>query len=138
MHLVFVYGTLKDGFVNSEVNTGTRVPGEFVTAVPYPLYLVGEWFLPWLVDAPGEGHPVAGQLFRVDAAGVARMDVLERIGEAGWYRRGTVRVQPREGVGEEVEAMVYFGCASVLGGGAVRLGPLPEYTREHELRYGVE
>jgi gamma-glutamylcyclotransferase (GGCT)/AIG2-like uncharacterized protein YtfP len=39
-HLVFVFGTLKEGFPNFTVNRGVRVPGSFSTCSAYPLYLV--------------------------------------------------------------------------------------------------
>lgn len=135
--LVFVYGTLKEGFSNFEVNTGVRVPGEFVTVARYPLYLLGPLVLPWLVDAPGEGHHVVGQVFRVDAAGLARMDALERIDDPGWYRRGTVRVHRRtEPPTAAITAMVYFGSDPALHPGAIHLGPIAEYTRLHDLQHG--
>ena len=38
---LFVYGSLKEGFPNFHVNQGRRVPGEFRTVRPHPLYLVG-------------------------------------------------------------------------------------------------
>jgi hypothetical protein len=41
-HLVFIFGTLKEGFPNFGINRGTRVPGEFKTCAAYSLYLVGE------------------------------------------------------------------------------------------------
>lgn len=134
--LVFVYGTLKEGFGNFAVNSGTRVPGEFVTVVPYPLYVLGPLFLPWLVDAPGRGHPVVGQLFEVDAAGLARMDALEQVDEPGWYRRAPVRVRPRGDAGAAgTTAMAYFGDESALRTQVVHLGPIAEYTRLHDERY---
>ena len=67
-HLVFVFGTLKEGFPNFGVNRGARVPGEFRTCAAYPLYLVGERHSPWLVEAPHTGFRVTGQVFRVARA----------------------------------------------------------------------
>src|SRR5688572_24027904 len=58
MRRVFVYGTLKEGFPNFGANTGTRVPGVFVTKERYPLYLVGERHSPWMINSPGEGKQV--------------------------------------------------------------------------------
>lgn len=49
-HLVFVFGTLKEGFPNFATNKGVRRGGDFVTASRYPLYLVGERCSPWLID----------------------------------------------------------------------------------------
>ncbi len=136
-NLVFVYGTLKEGFSNFEVNSGVRVPGEFVTVERYPLYVLGPLFLPWLVDAPGEGHHVIGQLFEVDAAGLARMDRLERIDESHWYRRGSVLVHRRTGSPtDSTTAMVYFGSEFALRSETVHFGPIAEYTRLHDTQNG--
>jgi gamma-glutamylcyclotransferase (GGCT)/AIG2-like uncharacterized protein YtfP len=48
LHRIFVYGTLKEGFRNHHVNLGTRLPGDFMTEQPFPLYVIGEFGLPWL------------------------------------------------------------------------------------------
>ena len=58
--LVFVFGTLKQGFPNFATNKGARVAGDFMTVERYPLYLVGERYSPWLVDAAGKGERVVG------------------------------------------------------------------------------
>jgi gamma-glutamylaminecyclotransferase len=131
---VFVYGTLKQGFRNFHVNRGRRVAGDFVTALPFALYVIGEFGLPWLVAAPEGGQPVAGQVFEVDAATLADMDALERIDEPGWYRRTTIAVQPRGG-GPTIEALVYLGSPSRLSSEVVHFGPLPEYLPEHQTRF---
>ena len=51
MHLLFVYGSLKEGFPNFHVNKGRRVPGTYRTVQPYPLFLANGQ-LPCLLDAP--------------------------------------------------------------------------------------
>ena len=134
--LVFVYGTLKHGFRNAHVNTGVRVPGEFVSVEPYPLYVIGPARLPWLVCSPGQGEPVVGQLYEVSPAGLRRMDALERITEPDWYARGEIRVRPRDEPGAASRiAMVYFGSAARLQTEVVHLGPLAEYTLDLAARY---
>lgn len=134
MTRVFVYGTLKEGFRNFHVNRGLRVPGDFVTVEPFELYVIGESGLPWLVQAPGRGQPVSGQVFEIDDQTLADMDRLERIDEPGWYLRRTLRVQPKSG-GETVEAMAYLGNAERLASEAVHAGPLDEYQPEHQVLY---
>ncbi len=52
MEHVFVYGTLKEGFPNFEINRGVRLPGTFIMAERYPLYLVGERCVPWMILQP--------------------------------------------------------------------------------------
>jgi gamma-glutamylaminecyclotransferase len=133
---VFVYGTLKQGFRNAHVNTGVRVPGEFVSVEPYPLYVIGPSQLPWLVCSPGQGEPVVGQLYEVSPEGLQRMDALERITEPDWYARGEIWVRPRAEPGAAPRrAMVYFGSASRLQTEVVHLGPLAEYTLDLAARY---
>ncbi|HET9978523.1 MAG TPA: GNAT family N-acetyltransferase [Burkholderiaceae bacterium] len=133
-HRVFVYGTLKEGFRNFHVNRGARVGGAFVTVQPYPLHVIGEFGLPWLVHAPGAGHAVRGQLFDVDEATLAAMDGLERIHDAQWYTRRALKVRPVEG-GAELRALAYFGDAERAARETVHHGPLPEYLPEHQVLY---
>jgi len=127
--LVFVYGTLKEGFPNFHVNLGSRVPGEFETVQAYPLYIVGDSRVPWLLDRPGEGQPVAGELYRVDGPGLARMDELEQVDEPGWYARRSIAVRPRgRPDGEGAKAFVYFGSQARLADTTIHEGPIAEYT----------
>jgi gamma-glutamylaminecyclotransferase len=135
-HAVFVYGTLKQGFRNFHVNHGQRVPGEFVTVQPHALLIVGEYWLPWLLQTdtdPGEGQPVIGQLYTVDDAGLAAMDKLEQIDEAGWYERRRIAVRARHDAQAAVlQPWVYFGSREGLAAGGQRLGPVAEFTLAHQ------
>lgn len=135
-HLVFVYGTLKEGFPNFHVNHGRRIGGDFVTTTPHRLLVIGEAGLPWLLpqDGHAQARPVTGQLYAVDDAGLARMDVLEQIDEAGWYLRRRIAVQPAEG-GAALEAWVYFGDPARVALEPLRHGPLAVYTPEHARCY---
>lgn len=135
-HLVFVYGTLKQGFANFHVNAGLRVEGEFETVESFPLYVVGPYCIPWLVDRAGEGQRVAGQLFEVDADGLARMDMLERLGEPGWYTRRGIAVRARHGAaGPLHEALVYFGAAELPDAEIVHAAGLAEFLPSHDGLY---
>lgn len=127
-HLIFVFGTLKEGFRNFHVNRARRVGGDVVTAQPYPLYIIGPMCLPWLLDRPGEGVPVVGQLFEVDDETLAAMDRLERIDDPQWYLRGRIQVQPHLGGGAPLQAWVYFGGEPGFAGAVQHAGPIPEYT----------
>jgi gamma-glutamylaminecyclotransferase len=132
-HQVFVYGTLKQGFRNFHINHGQRVPGEFVTVQPHALLIVGEYWLPWLLQESAEGHPVIGQLYTVDDAGLAAMDRLEQIDEAGWYERRRIAVRPRgDAQAAVLQAWVYFGSREGLAAGGQRGGPIAEYTLAHQ------
>jgi gamma-glutamylaminecyclotransferase len=133
---VFVYGTLRRGHVNHAVNMGRRLPGTYETGVAYPLYLAGPRRLPWLIDRPGEGLIVRGELYEVDGAGLARMDALERIDEPGWYRRAAIVLRACGGpAGRRVDAEVYFGDPDRWPPQALHAGPIAEFTaalaREH-------
>src|ERR1700752_159350 len=92
-HLVFVFGTLKEGFPNFATNRGVRVAGSFRTCAAYPLYLVGERHVPWLINTPGTGVRVSGEIFRVDGAALAAMDKLERVSEADGYSRVVLEIE---------------------------------------------
>jgi gamma-glutamylaminecyclotransferase len=131
---VFVFGTLKQGFPNFHVNRGRRIAGEFVTVDAYPLYLVGERRSPWMLDEPGAGSRVRGQVFEVDAAALAQMDVLERVGEPDGYRR--VRIGVAGPAAAALDVFVYLKNPAEfppMAEGAI--GPLAEYTLEHAALY---
>jgi gamma-glutamylaminecyclotransferase len=129
---IFVYGTLKQGYRNAHINQGVRAPGEFFTVERYPLYLIGPMVLPWLVDHPGQGESVMGELYEVDDAALARMDVLERLTEPDWYSRAEIVVRRRDDPqAKPQQALVYFGSAARLPTEVVHLGPVAEYTRAH-------
>ncbi|MEJ8857985.1 gamma-glutamylcyclotransferase family protein [Variovorax robiniae] len=134
MERVFVFGTLKEGFPNFATNEGRRVEGEFVTLERYPMYLVGERHSPWMIDLPGQGHCVAGQLFEVDEAALARMDALERITEPDGYRRLRIRVAKRGEELDAVEAFVYLQ-PTMPAASDIRVGPLDDYSPAHASLY---
>ena len=135
-HLVFVFGTLKEGFPNFDANQGARVPGEFVTVQRFPLHLVGERCSPWLINSPGQGQQVAGQLFQVDPAALEQMDKLERINEPDGYRRLPIEVAPRgASPASRLEAFAYLKEPAQFSLTNARHGPLAEYTLEHAALY---
>ena len=132
--LVFVYGTLKEGLCNADSNAGRRVPGRFVTELAWPLMITARGHWPWLLPRPGEGCRVAGELYEVDAAALARMDALERIDEPEQYLRQRIAVV-RDGDGARLEAWVYFGSEEGFAGHTGHVGPIDEYRLEHQLRH---
>jgi gamma-glutamylaminecyclotransferase len=134
---VFVFGTLKEGFPNFGANKGIRIPGKFVTAQRLPLYLVGERHSPWLVNAPGEGHQVAGQVYQVDLPALEQMDVLERVNEPDGYKRLSIEVvaQGASSSCESMHVFAYLKQPEQFNLSSARLGPLDEYTLEHAALY---
>lgn len=132
MALLFVYGSLKQGFPNFHVNRGRRRPGEFRTRQAYPLMLA-DGTLPCLLPQPGQGERVRGQLFEVDDAALAAMDALERVGLPGGYTRVPIEVEA-DGAGPHAQpltAFVYMQDPARLASGGPHVGPLAEYTAEH-------
>ncbi|XP_030457101.1 putative gamma-glutamylcyclotransferase At3g02910 [Syzygium oleosum] len=131
--LIFTYGTLKRGFPNHPlmedlIRSRDAVPlGPRVTRLPHPLVL-GPFGIPFLVNLPGRGHRVRGELFSVSPRGLSRVDELEGIGR-GHYERLPIEV---EGDGGPAEAEAYFAHASFGEGLWRRRGEvgLSEYTRE--------
>ena len=135
-HVVFVFGTLKEGFPNFGTNGGVRLPGIFITKERYPLYLVGERHSPWLVDKPGEGERVVGQLFEVDQGTLNAMDTLERVSEPDGYRRIVIEVEAKEpGEPRDLTAFAYLKQSEHFVAAEVRQGPFCEYTLEHAALY---
>jgi gamma-glutamylaminecyclotransferase len=133
---VFTYGTLKEGFPNFKVNSGTRVPGEFVTVLRFPLYLIGPRRVPWMVNSPGQGEYVAGQVFEVDETGLRQMDALERIDAPDGYRRMTIEIVERDRPGAAaLTALVYVKLPEQLAVETIRVGPLCEYSPDHAALY---
>ena len=128
-NLIFVFGTLKEGFPNFGTNAGTRVPGKYETVNQYPLYLVGERHSPWMVNALGSGEHVIGQVFRVDINVLARMDALERVSEADGYERILIKVRPLGGnLLDESDVYAYVKHPRHLQGADIKDGPFAEYS----------
>jgi len=133
---VFVYGTLKEGFPNFGTNTGTRIPGVFVTKNRYPLYLVGERHSPWMINTPGEGKQVIGQVFEMKAEVLERIDILQRVSALDGYERIHITVRsPSAEREDELLVHAYLKHPRNLTGAEIMAGPFSEYTVEHAARY---
>jgi gamma-glutamylaminecyclotransferase len=87
-HLIFVYGTLKKGFPNHDryMQSAEKV-GNYRTVENYPLVLIGQRYVPCMINAPGEGEHIEGELYEVDDDCLKRLDALERIKKPDGYRR---------------------------------------------------
>ena len=143
-HLIFVYGTLKEGFPNHFRNPGQRVTGSFRTRQRFPLYVVrlpSENRAPWLVNSPGEGHQVAGQVFEVDGATLAQMDAFEEVHLPTGYVRADVELEPVDGgttVPHTLRAHVYLKRPTELPLCLAIEGPFAEYTSELAVGYWLD
>ncbi len=134
-HLVFVYGTLKRGFPNYAAYLQTaEFLGTCKTEEKYPLVLNGQRYVPCLLDRPGEGCVVAGELFRVDDRGLRRLDGLEAVGRPGGYVRRSISVRMTGGrQSAAMEAFVYLMPPENVT--EVRARGLSVYRREHAVKY---
>ena len=136
MPLLFVYGSLKQGFPNEHINTGRRVAGEYRTHERYALYLLGPGEVPCLVAPPGDGHQVIGELYEVDDDDLRRMDRLERIGEPEGYERVEAAVERFDpSPAAPLRVFVYVKQGRSITASTERIGPLPEYKQEHAVRF---
>ncbi len=130
LHRIFVFGTLQQGHRNFHINRGTLVGDHWVTAQPQPLYVIGRYRLPWLLNRPGQGVPVIGQLYEVDDAILADMDRLERLDDPLWYERRQIAVRPHPGPHDAPSetVWVYFGSEAGFADQTVHAGPIGQYT----------
>lgn len=136
MPLLFTYGSLKQGFANEHVNTGRRVAGSFRTQDKFLMYLLGEGEVPCVLAPGGRGHQIIGELYDTTAEDMARMDRLERIGEADGYERVEITVERVDSPTTEIhKAFVYLKQESSIHAATPRIGPLDEYRQEHAARF---
>lgn len=109
-HRVFVYGTLKQGQPNHHVITGCKegkytLLGQGRTVSKWPLVIASPFNIPYLLDIEGEGHNIVGEVYEVNDALFADLDVLE--GYPGYYDRRPISIKLEKKT-EGVE------CADVL------------------------
>jgi gamma-glutamylaminecyclotransferase len=109
MSLVFVYGTLKRGRSNHSSLSGQTFVGEGRTPPGFRLYELDGY--PGMIPLTGDQDGVTGEVWSVDAAGLASLDLLEGLAE-GLYRRERVPLLPPF-VDQSVEAYLY--ARSVAG-----------------------
>ena len=106
-HRMFVYGTLKRGYPNFDVGmNGTEFVGEYRTVEKYPLVIGAPWFTPNLVDEPGNGHQVRGEVFMATDDAKAFLDHFEACHIPTGYRCVERQVESLDG-SETVTAWVY-------------------------------
>ncbi|GMI88762.1 hypothetical protein like AT3G02910 [Hibiscus trionum] len=115
--LIFTYGTLKQGFSNHVLlqdlmRTGDAVfKGSYQTVEKYPL-VCGPYRVPFLLNMPGSGHRVTGELYAVSARGLSRVDELEGTSKGHYERRPILLIPAGNGNEEEVAAEAYYAHKS--------------------------
>ncbi len=91
---LFVYGTLKRGFCNHRYLEGCQFVAPVSTKKRYPLVAPKKWY-PYLIDAPGEGEQIEGELYETDYKTLRRIDRLEEYPR--YYGRKYIEVVDKEG-----------------------------------------
>jgi gamma-glutamylcyclotransferase (GGCT)/AIG2-like uncharacterized protein YtfP len=106
---VFVYGTLKQGYGNHyRLLRGSEFFGQGTTASKFRMLDAG---FPVLIPDEECGKHVVGEVYRVDAATLARLDQLE--GEGHMYDRKTTTVELAplaNGRAVIKDVDIYIGC----------------------------
>ncbi|EXB99713.1 hypothetical protein L484_023242 [Morus notabilis] len=86
---IFVYGTLKRGFSNHALmrnpisHNDAAFIGTYRTLHAYPPVRDG---VPYLINLPGRGHRIRGELYTVTGAGLEPLDDLEGVAVAHYDR----------------------------------------------------
>jgi len=91
MSLIFVYGTLKRGGSNHHLMAGQQFLGEARTPPGFRLYRLSGH--PGMIEKPDDRDGVTGEVWSVDAACLAQLDILEGLVE-GLYRRVSIKLLP--------------------------------------------
>ena len=89
--LVFVYGTLKRGGTNHAFMSGQVFRGEARTVKGFRHIHLGGY--PGLIPYPQDRDGVAGEVWSVNEACLARLDELEGVNE-GLYSRALITLEP--------------------------------------------
>ncbi|MGX8012798.1 gamma-glutamylcyclotransferase family protein [Mesorhizobium sp. ORM8.1] len=102
---LFVFGTLKHGFaLHDQGLRGAAFLGGYCTAQVYPMVVAGPWYAPTMINTPGAGKRVTGELYVINAEQLAALD--ESVDKPGNYRLD-ISVIPEAG-GSPIRAMVYM------------------------------
>uniref|UniRef100_A0A3B4G4K8 Gamma-glutamylaminecyclotransferase n=1 Tax=Pundamilia nyererei TaxID=303518 RepID=A0A3B4G4K8_9CICH len=99
MTRVFVYGTLKKGQPNNyrmfDSNNGkAEYLGSAFTSQKYPLVITTEDNIPFLLNIPGQGHRVHGEIYKVDDQMLKFLDDFESVPTL--YQRTVVQLEVKE------------------------------------------
>ncbi|XP_005754360.1 gamma-glutamylaminecyclotransferase B-like [Pundamilia nyererei] len=103
MTRVFVYGILKKGQPNNyrmfDNNNGkAEYLGLAFTIQKYPLVITTEYNIPFLLNIPGQGHRVHGEIYKVDDQMLKFLDTFKSVPTL--YQRTVVQLEVKEWVGK--------------------------------------
>lgn len=79
---VFVYGTLKRGepnhhWLTKKDNGFSKYLSNAVSTQKYPLVVGTRYNIPFLLNKPGNGNYVMGEIYEIDDQMMSKLDVLE-------------------------------------------------------------
>ncbi|KAL9648274.1 hypothetical protein ABK040_013893 [Willaertia magna] len=109
-HLVFVYGTLKEGFANYEhkmmkYKSCKLISKQAITLDKFPLMVLGERKIPYLFGVKGIGNNIEGEVYLVDDEHLKELDIFEGC-DTGHYSREIINVRVEDN-SEEISCNVY-------------------------------
>lgn len=142
MHRLFVYGSLRSHGKNhptlSDGPGEARFVGAASTVLCFPLILVPPFFSPPMLDAPGHGFRVQGELWDVDAVQLATLDELEQVHHPRKpFHRTRIQVQYPDGPQgmAEVYLFTHVNWQRLLPGHPKRYVCYDAYTPEMAAKY---
>lgn len=103
MMLVFVYGTLKRAHYNHKCLQESEFIGKARSRDSYPM-VCSNGIYPYLIEKPGEGHNIRGEVYRIDPGVLRILDRLE--GYPDYYYREEIMVSLESH--ETLLALTYF------------------------------
>ena len=101
--LLFVYGTLKRGGCNHHRLADQSFVGPARTCPGFTLYDLGGY--PGIVAAAPDAPGVMGEVWSVDAAGLAALDAFEGVPEGLYRREPLALLKPYDG--QRIDAYIY-------------------------------
>lgn len=100
---IFVYGTLKKSQPNyfrmlDRNNGKAEFLASALTTEKYPLVIASKYNVPFLLNIPGQGHRIHGEIYKVDEKMLKFLDAFEKVPSI--YQRTLVNLQVKECVGQ--------------------------------------
>ena len=99
---VFVYGTLKRGFSNHYFLEDAKFIAQATTKDKFPMVNIIKAY-PYIINDAGNGHNIEGELYKIDASILAKLDMLE--GYPEHYDRQKVTILAEN---KEYRGILYF------------------------------
>ncbi|XP_068165070.1 gamma-glutamylaminecyclotransferase C-like [Antennarius striatus] len=144
---IFVYGTLMKGQPNhyrmfDKANGEAEFLASACTTQKYPLVIATQFNVPFLLNDPGQGHHIQGEIYRVDQRMLKFLDEFEDMYQRTLVQLEVKGTQSRADGGEE--RLEPGNLTEAYGYTKVQYPPewrsLPTYERydtsgDHGLRY---